>query len=572
MAITWLLIAAPIIQLMMDIFLFEKIIVVWAIGLVELSATWAFSMHLLRAEYRHHGKTSKFLRVWWFLMLVFMIALMVVESIRGADLTPNGGILLAQTVLCGILNIYGMVFANDHPVRSLEVYHCLTKDADVETRVDSMSNSRRTNSLLDSGYPEPSVDRQKDMLHEVIPESNNEGETIEEDSEMLHSMKIQRWEESDFSVDYHILFVIQIRRGKNGRSFEEIKRRYSEFLALYKKLQKEYPCELFPLFPSKVSAENARDDSILSQRMEMLNDLLKFVKDKQFQSSAITKFLDSSRQGNFFGQESRETSRLKGVVGSLASQGFKDNHWDNEELGSLTPSATGGISVMIPNKRHRKHQETESQAGDMSLDYRETPTSSMTTPYQKHGFLLQNDFLGDHSLSTSPQTLGMTNNAASPDFDYLDGSRDAGHFKRTLSQEISGPGYTVQIPSYQNRSDSRGEAVYYDIRVVNLRSRQEITLSRRFKEFKRLNDALSKNFEKRKLPSLPSRTLGFSKLNETFLEQRRQALMHYLKVLLQDDAILMSLEFRDFLSLDSLKVNEVHHESAGVKGKVYRDE
>ncbi len=70
--------------------------------------------------------------------------------------------------------------------------------------------------------------------------------------------------------------------------------------------------------------------------------------------------------------------------------------------------------------------------------------------------------------------------------------------------------------------------VFYTIKLVKLRTNEKLVLEKRFSEFDKLNQTLSKIFPN--LPSMPSKTI-FKVTEPEVLEQRRQTLDNYLKVL-----------------------------------------
>lgn len=105
--------------------------------------------------------------------------------------------------------------------------------------------------------------------------------------------------------------------------------------------------------------------------------------------------------------------------------------------------------------------------------------------------------------------------------------------------------FDVTLLGYHKKKDY----IVYSFKIVNLHSQNAKVIEKRYKDFRNLNAELKKKFALTNLPTLPRRKLANLSLTEKEISDRKEALLTYLKILLNENIYLKPPVFK-FIDFD----------------------
>lgn len=71
--------------------------------------------------------------------------------------------------------------------------------------------------------------------------------------EKIHRIAVEGHEIDENTRDPIVYYIVRVYKGISGKKVEQTKRRFREFLSLYKELKAQYPFHIIPQFPSRCS-------------------------------------------------------------------------------------------------------------------------------------------------------------------------------------------------------------------------------------------------------------------------------------------------------------------------------
>ena len=105
----------------------------------------------------------------------------------------------------------------------------------------------------------------------------------------------------------------------------------------------------------------------------------------------------------------------------------------------------------------------------------------------------------------------------------------------------------ITVESYSEKYIDGKTVTFYTVEIINCITQHSWKIEKRYSEFKKLHDTLSKTFPR--LPSIPGKTL-FKASSADDLNKRQKALQVFLGSCIQRRDILQNKFFKDFLELE----------------------
>ncbi|CAG9329667.1 SGK3_2 [Blepharisma stoltei] len=260
------------------------------------SISWLISVYITRKEYLIAGKTSIWLRIWWVAMLLQQFACVSILITYDSNVSYYQNTKVEHIILLsfyGSICVYGFLKPedlNNQQKEQVEGYYQVISD-----------------SYVGSG-------KTKELEEQDVWEKFNETSYFDEEVKIQEIKrrksvreKIQKVVVEDYEVDENhgdpiVYYIIRIYKGKSSKIIEQTRRRYREFLSLYKELETQHLNSNFPPFPAQTAIKGLIDINKIKERVSAFNNLLEFILNNYSEFENFKTFLQPNEKLKFYGK------------------------------------------------------------------------------------------------------------------------------------------------------------------------------------------------------------------------------------------------------------------------------
>eukprot|EP01016_Furgasonia_blochmanni_P001280 TRINITY_DN10482_c0_g1_i3.p1 TRINITY_DN10482_c0_g1~~TRINITY_DN10482_c0_g1_i3.p1 ORF type:complete len:619 (+),score=92.33 TRINITY_DN10482_c0_g1_i3:74-1930(+) len=546
----------PLIFMILHLFT-PTIYIIFCVHYGSAAVSWLGSLVILRSEYKKNGYTSKHLRIFWIIAFVSNTLMILVSDIDSANKSGfdwDEVIVFTYEVLLALLVLFSLMFTSDipgEPEPDKSLHYKSIKEVKFRQRKFVNSVPTITDSYTSDNHPSVAVQKEESVAksdiwskfasysyknHAIgLDEDNHDDESIMEESFLNESRNGKRDEMSDISI---VRWDDLFRDGKRSTLYViryylegemvETKRSYSEFLALYKDMQKIVLDVDFPPFPEKKRQQDSFDPQVLRQRKDGLNYILQFFMSEPAikASFKFNQFLKSNDAVPHYGRTLKGNQTGKDAEEATINESIKESVKESERTDESAKLKSKDDMSFVPETSAAKRETPH-------IERSQTVLLTSNDDYKNLGVdrFMKNPLPRANSVVESYDTS----------LSVLDQKKD-----KKLQ-------YVVEILRTITKKSGLKSKTYYEIDILDREKKKTFKIIKSYSEFRDLHQDFKSSLKRNNitLPELPYKgSINFftPKMDNKVVEYRKVALRSYLQFIVNDPELLTNPRFQIFLN------------------------